>query len=110
MSLDDVIIHDKYRYPVEIWDEKRCKKEANYTASDGMGTKYPFKGYLGQYGFGSERYNGCAMIDGELYSHVIKPLPVIHEDYVIVYVLSWGYRIRRKDDDVYYAGTEVEPF
>lgn len=94
-----------YQYPPEIWDEKKCKSLARHTAKDGLGTPYGFKGYIGSSAcrpstYGIERYNGGFIApDGEWYQGQFVPFPIIHSDYKIVSVPTWGWRIMRKDDD-----------
>ena len=82
---------DWYTPEQEEWDLAACIKAAKYTAKDGYGTPYPFKGYI-----------GCSQIGSE-YNH--NPLPKIHPDFQIEMVLSWGYRIIKKDSpDKHYRG------
>lgn len=87
----------KYQqHPSETWDAARCEKEANHTASDGLGTPYPFKGYIGSH-YGKHRYNGGVIRDGEYYDGEIVPLPEVDDAYEIIHVPTWGYRIVKKD-------------
>jgi len=93
-----------YQHPVEVWDEAKCAKLAKHTAKDGMGTPYPFKGYLGSSAsipprFGPIRYNGGCVRDDKWYQGENRPLPEVHEDYEIVKVPTWGWRIKRKDTE-----------
>jgi hypothetical protein len=81
-----------YQHKVENWDATKCDKAVNYEASDGLGTKYPFKGYLGTH-FGPIRYNGGCVRDGEWYQGENFPLPNIPKNFKIVYVMCWGWRI-----------------
>lgn len=88
-----------YQNKPEVWDEKTCARKAKRRAKDGLGTPYPFKGYIGSTTsnqFGEIRYNGGCIRDGEWWQGENKPLPTIHEDYEIVHVPTWGYRIRKK--------------
>lgn len=85
-----------YQHEPEVWDEKKCAKAAKHWARDGMGTKYPWPGYIGcttsgQYG--THRYNGGTTINGEWWQGEVKPLPIVHEKYEIIEVPTWGYRI-----------------
>lgn len=78
----------------EVWDEKLCKKLANATATDGMGTKYPFKGYVGhRVREVVVKYNGGTIIDGQWYQGVITPRPLLPKDYEFINVTSWGLRL-----------------
>jgi hypothetical protein len=91
-----------YVHPQETWDKAECEKRAKHYASDGLGTKYPFPGYLGSSAsarsrFGRTRYNGGCVIDEEWYAGEEIPFPAIHEDYEIVVVRTWGWRIRKKE-------------
>lgn len=84
-----------YTHPQETWDEKKCRKAANHTAKDGMGTPYPFKGYIGshQTGYGKTKYNGGTTINGKWYQGEIKPLPQVTTGFKIITVPTWGFRI-----------------
>jgi hypothetical protein len=89
-----------YVHPQEVWDAKRCAKEANHTAKDGLGTPYPFKGYIGSSAsvpaaYGRTRYNGGCVRGGEWYNGEEKPLPKVADGYEIIVVPTWGWRIRR---------------
>jgi hypothetical protein len=91
-----------YVHPQETWGKAECEKRAKHYARDGLGTKYPFPGYLGSSAsvcsqFGRTRYNGGCVIDGEWYVGKEIPFPAIHEDYEIVVVRTWGWRIRKKE-------------
>lgn len=93
---------DYYVHPREVWDAKTCEKLAKHTAKDGLGTPYPFKGYLGSSAsipprFGKIRYNGGKVINGEWYQGEEFPLPEVAEGYEIVKVPSWGWRIVKKE-------------
>ena len=81
-----------YTYPQETWNRATCAKKANHTATDAVGTKYPFKGYIGPSlatcpydGYGKLQYNGGTVIEGDWYEGIIRPLPEIHSDFEIVY-------------------------
>lgn len=87
-----------YQYKPEVWNEARCKKLAAHRAKDGLGTPYPFLGYLGSSAccpatFGTTKYNGGTVINGEWYEGTCKPFPIIPKTYKIVLVPSWGWRI-----------------
>ncbi|MHC4296493.1 MAG: hypothetical protein ACYS7Y_04270 [Planctomycetota bacterium] len=85
-----------YTYPRETWDRPTCEKAARRVAKDGMGTKYPFRGYIGQC-WGKHRYNGgFSGPDGDWYEGEIFLLPEVDPDFEIIKVPSWGYRIRLK--------------
>jgi hypothetical protein len=87
-----------YNHPQETWSEEACKKKANRIAVDGMGTPYPFKGYIGSSAsipsaYGLQRYNGGTSIDGVWYEATFRPLPKLAKGYKIINVPSWGWRI-----------------
>ena len=88
-----------YQHPQQTWDAKKCEKLAKRRTTDGMGTPYPFKGYLhlgelGHYAHGiSVRYNGGCVRDGEWWQGEEWPLPKLAEGFEIVTVPTWGYRI-----------------
>jgi hypothetical protein len=89
-----------YQNKPEVWDAKQCEKAAKRTVKDGMGTPYPFKGYLNQpspHGWLDVRYNGGCTIDGKWWQGEHFPFPILAEGYEIVYVSTWGYRIKRTD-------------
>lgn len=93
-----------YIHPQEVWDKEKCEKMAKRRAKDGLGTPYPFKGYIGNYlsaysGYGKIRYNGLCFRNGEWYNGEIRPLPLVADGYEIVEVPRWGYRIRRKGSE-----------
>jgi len=81
-----------YTYPVEIWDKEKCEKAVKYVAKDGLGTKYPWPGYIGQ-NYGKTRYNGGIRHQGNWYEGDIRPLPQVAEGFEIIHVPTWGYRI-----------------
>ena len=81
-----------YVYPAEVWDAKKCCKVAKHFARDGLGTKYPWPGYIGSH-YGETRYNGGTVIDGEWYQGVFRPLPVVADGFTIIRMLSWGWRL-----------------
>ena len=47
---------------------------ANRTAKDGLGTPYPFRGYIGM-NFGEVHYNGGCIREGKWYKGEFFPLP-----------------------------------
>jgi hypothetical protein len=61
-------------------------------AKDSLGTKYPFRGYIGSH-YGQIKYNGGCIRKDELYEGEIFPLPIIAEGFKIMRVFTWGYRI-----------------
>jgi hypothetical protein len=87
-----------YQFPQETWDAATCAKLAKHTAKDGLGTPYPFKGYLGcplscPPRFGAIRYNGGCTHDGQWYQGEFRPLPRLPAGYRIVTVPTWGWRL-----------------
>lgn len=82
-----------YRHPQETWDEAKCKKLAKRVATDGMGTKYPFKGYVGDMVFVAVRYNGGCVREGQWYQGEEWPMPILPSGYKIVQLPNWGFRI-----------------
>jgi hypothetical protein len=73
----------------EKWSAEKCKKQANYTMTDGLGSKWHFKGSLYAYGFGMHTFNGGCTHEGEWYSGYYTPFPEIVA----------GYEIRRRESD-----------
>jgi len=89
-------------HPQEVWDLSTCEKKAKYTAKDGLGTPYPFKGYIGSEtsippAFGKIRYNGGCVHNGQWYEGEIRPLPSVAPGYEIVRVPRWGWQIKKCD-------------
>lgn len=89
-----------YIYPAEKWDKEKCEKMAKIIAKDGLGTPYPFKGYIGSgltYGgeFGTTIYNGGCVREDKWYQGEHRPLPEVAEGFEIEYVPTWGYRIKK---------------
>lgn len=94
--------HPLYTYPQETWGAAKCLKFSRRTQRDGLGTPYPFKGYLpaphpcathGQ----PLRFNGGTVIDGEWYDSVMWPLPKVAEGFKWEYLCTWGYRLVKEN-------------
>ncbi|MAG28101.1 hypothetical protein CMI47_21455 [Candidatus Pacearchaeota archaeon] len=87
-----------YTFPQETWDERKCAKLVKRVARDGMGTKYPFPGYIGSGAsipptFGRIRYNGGCEHDGDWWEGEIRQFPQLADGYEIIHVATWGWRI-----------------
>lgn len=89
----------------ETWDAAKCEKLAKRYARDGMGTKYPFKGYIGE-SYGNIRYNGgCIRTDDKgnrkWFQGETRPFPIVAAGFKIVPAGgSWcGYRIIKENED-----------
>lgn len=94
-----------FHHPQETWDEAKCDKLAKRYERDGMGTRYPFPGYIGSYAsmppmFGEILYNGGCVHNSEWYQGEFFPLPILPDNYEIVSVLNWGWRIVRKEPSI----------
>jgi len=85
-----------YTYPQETWDAKKCEKAAKHRATDGLGTPYPFLGFIGGERYASQRYNGGTVINDEWYQGVHRPLPIIAEGFELVHKITWGWQIIKK--------------
>jgi hypothetical protein len=91
-----------YERSQEVWDAAKCAKAANRTATDSLGTPYPFKGYIESttgypcISYGQHRYNGGCIRNDEWYEGEIIPLPKVSAGFEIIHVPTWGYRIIRK--------------
>lgn len=84
-----------------LWDTVKCEKMVKHTACDGLGTRYPFKGYIGSH-YGPVRYNGgCVKTDEkgkeEWFQGEYFPLPIIAKGFKIIHVPTWGFRIIREN-------------
>ena len=93
-----------YQHPQETWDAKKCEKLCRRVAKDGLGTKYPFKGYIGDmighYHHGMiVRYNGGTTINGKWWQGEEWQLPSVPPEFEIITVPTWGYRIIKKPTD-----------
>ena len=73
-----------FQNPPEVWDAAKCAKMAKRTARDGMGTPYPFKGYIGDSHYGQHHYNGGCVRNGKWWQGENNPLPLIAKGYEIV--------------------------
>jgi hypothetical protein len=85
-----------YQHPQQTWNASKCKRLANRTARDGLGTKHHYKGhiYAGELGFiGGVRYNGGCVINGRWYQGEEHKLPILAKGFKFVIVPTWGYRI-----------------
>jgi hypothetical protein len=88
-----------YKHKRETWSSEKCRKLANTTQKDGMGTPYPFKGYIPGSGgslparFGRTIYNGGCVRNGEWYNGEEFPMPKLAKGFKIERVPSWGLRI-----------------
>ena len=87
-----------YQHTPETWDAKKCEKAAKHVAKDGLGTTYPWPGYIGNH-YGETIYNGGYTRDGEHYDGENFPLPIVNAPYQIIHVSTWGYRIIRNITD-----------
>ena len=86
--------------PQETWTPRQCELAAKRFARDGMGTKYPWPGYIGSThcpvsygGYGTTRFNGGCCHGGDWYEGEIRLLPVVARGFQIIRVPSWGFRI-----------------
>lgn len=100
MSNNNYFVH-----PQEVWDKAKCSKAARHVAKDGLGTPYPWPGYIGSSTsipprYGSIRYNGGCVRNGKWYEGETRPLPKIAEGFEIIHVPTWGWRIVRKESNV----------
>lgn len=87
-----------YAHPQEVWTVAECRTRVKHYARDGMGTKYPFPGYIGSgqpngEQWGKTRYNGGCSHDGKWYDGEIRNLPIVPDGFKIISYASWGYRI-----------------
>jgi hypothetical protein len=89
---------DIYKHKPEVWDATKCLKLSRHVATDGMGTPYPFKGYIGSSAsrptkYGTETYNGGCICDDKWYRGEFFPFPKLAKGFKIEHVSTWGWRI-----------------
>ena len=82
----------------EMWEVKKCEKLCKHVHEDGLGTKYPFKGYVGHLIGGMNgclkvRYNGGCIRNDEWYQGEEWQLPIIPPRFKIVMRPTWGWQI-----------------
>ena len=82
-----------YKHPQVTWTKEQCEKLAKHLHRDGLGTPYPWSGYVDHLIPSTERYNGCIEIDGELYSATERTIPIVPDGFKIIDEPSWGLRI-----------------
>lgn len=85
-----------------VWDKKQCEKIAKYRDKDVYGNKHPYTGKLVDSSapyprFGALFFNGGKIVDNKWYKGACRLWPIIPDTFEIVYVLSWGYYIRKKE-------------
>lgn len=93
--------NEYYHHAPEKWNADKCRKVSRKTVRDGLGTPYPFKGYIGQtsgmsLAYGTTRYNGGCIRGGKWYIGEVRPLPYLADGFEIVTVPTWGERIIEK--------------
>jgi hypothetical protein len=89
---------DIYQHKAEVWDKAKCLKLSKRLATDGMGTPYPFKGYIGSSAcrpstFGTEIYNGGCIRNGIWYRGEHRTFPKLAKGFKIKLIPSWGWQI-----------------
>lgn len=84
-----------FRRQPEVWDTAKCERMAKHTAKDGMGTKYHFKGYIGNH-YGKVRYNGGCVRQDQWYEGEIIPLPQIAPGFRLIRRPTWGWQILKE--------------
>ena len=87
-----------YIHPREVWDANRCEKVVKHVAKDGLGTPYPWGGYVGDFrsgmgGYGRIRFNGGCIHEDQWFDGDIRPLPKVAKGFKIISIPAWGYRI-----------------
>ena len=97
IDISDPLYNNYFVKERETWSEDYCKKLSNATKTDGLGTKYHFKGYVGDIiPEVIKHYNGGTVINDKWYQGIITPRPIIPKDYELVSVVSWGLRLVKK--------------
>ena len=94
-------MNDIYQHKPQVWDKTKCERMAKRVATDGMGTKYPFQGYIGSSAsrptaYGTERYNGGCIRNNTWFKGENFPFPILAPGFEIVVVPTWGWRIIKK--------------
>jgi len=83
-----------YQHPEIHWNLRECERAAKHIATDGLGTPYPWPGYIGNH-FGPVLFNGGCVYRGDWYPGEHRELPLVHKNFEIIHVPTWGYRIVR---------------
>lgn len=84
---------ETFRHAPETWSTAECERISKRVWKDGLGTPYPFPGYIPG-PFGPQRsYNGPIERNGELWKAEYYPFPEIPSQFRIIAALSWGYRL-----------------
>lgn len=87
-----------FQHVQEEWDHATCERKAKHLASDGCGTPYPFRGYIGSSAsrpaaYGTELYNGGIVLYDTWYKGEHRPLPKVAKGFEIRVVPTWGWQI-----------------
>ena len=85
-----------YQHKTPKWDAQKCAKMAKKIARDGLGTPYPFRGFLHAptpLGW-TVRYNDGCIRDGKWWQGETFHLPKVAKGFEIVNVPTWGFRIK----------------
>lgn len=96
-----------YKHPQITWTAEECKKISNRIATDGLGTPYHFKGYIGNIvRIGQQRYNGGTVRNGKHYVGDDYGIPKVAKGFSIRYMISWGYVLVANSNKDMIARTE----
>lgn len=71
--------------PAPVWDEKKCQEETRRVYSILPSVE--------------KVYNGGCVHDGEWYDGERNPLPVIPSGWEWHYVVSWGWHVRKRNEE-----------
>ena len=92
-----------YTEPAEHWSRAQCEALSKRKTRDGCGTLWPYKGLVQGSStpyprYGRHTWNGGIVKDGEWWQGIDIPWPVTPWPWVICFISSWGYFIRKIDD------------
>lgn len=92
-----------YARPRESWDSRKCERTSRSRFRDGLGTIGGPRGLVQcdstpYPAWGTIRFNGGCVEDGEWYRGWDTPFPKLAAGFVWAYVCTWGYVVARESE------------
>lgn len=87
--------------PRETWDKKKCERVARSRFRDGLGTIGGPRGYVScsiYPAWGTIRFNGGCVVEGEWYEGWDTPFPKLAPGFVWTHVCTWGYVVMKESE------------